>query len=99
MACNDLVAGCFGFNKAPFASHHNDAVRAVEYLLCCVKEQRTWNDVSAELRAYLEAGRSTDATPEADKLVEERLYQAQKLMQPWLEAIVEEGGNVVPLRL
>lgn len=97
MTCEDLVAGCFAGDKAPFAQHQSDAERAIAYLHCCVKEQLPWSVVEGQIRDYLNSKRSKDATDYYDKWIDQQVARAQKLMAPWLEHDFEEGGNVVSL--
>lgn len=95
MECSNLVAGCFSFGTANFAEHKEDAERAIDYLLCCVKGGRQWSEVENQIRAYLASKRSDKATDHYDKWVDQQVASAQKLMAPWLKNDFEEGGNVV----
>lgn len=79
MACEDLVAGCFAGDLAPFGVHSLDEERAFEYLACCRKAQMRWANVADQVQGYLE---SKGCTP--DRIVTD-LEMARQKFQPWLD--------------
>jgi hypothetical protein len=79
MACEDLVAGCFAGELAPFGVHALDEERAFEYLVCCRKAQMRWASVADQITSYLE---SNDCTPER---IATDLEMARQKFQPWLD--------------
>ena len=95
MNCSNLVAGCFGNGKVSFAQHKLDAERAVEYLKCCVTQQRSWTDVEKELRDHLESRRTENASGYYDDWINQQIARAQRLMLPWLNHNDSTDNNVV----
>jgi hypothetical protein len=79
MACEELVAGCFAGDLAPFAVHALDEERAFQYLSCCRKAQMKWADAATQIKNYLE---SKGCTPE--RIVSD-LEMARQKFQPWLD--------------
>lgn len=82
MACENLVGGCFGGDRAPFASHQSDAERAAEYLACCVRSQMTWTEVENQIRDYLTPKGSG---PNTAAWIDEQVAEARRRMAPWLK--------------
>ena len=46
MACEELVAGCFAGDLAPFAVHALDEERAFQYLSCCRNAKMNWAEAA-----------------------------------------------------
>lgn len=75
-----LVGGGFAYLTAPFASHHNDQARAIEYLQALIAEQKTWKDAEAQIRAYLsDKGVAANA-------IDTEVARARPLLEPWLNS-------------
>ena len=74
----NLIAGAFGPGTAPFAVHQLDRERAAGYLLAALKAHLTWDQVEADIRAYLT---EQNATPDR---VQEEIGRARQLLRPWL---------------
>jgi hypothetical protein len=79
MACEDLVAGCFAGDLAPFAVHALDEERAFQYLACCRKAHMSWEDAGEQIKSYLQ---SKGCTPER---IGSDLEMARQKFQPWLD--------------
>jgi hypothetical protein len=79
MACEDLVAGCFAGDLAPFAVHALDEERAFTYLQCCRKSGMKWADVKAQIEAYMKGKGCQIGRIASD------LEMARQKFQPWLD--------------
>ncbi|MCP3477614.1 hypothetical protein NLM33_46525 [Bradyrhizobium sp. CCGUVB1N3] len=79
MACEDLVAGCFAGDLAPFGVHPLDEERALEYMICCRKNQMSWAQAAEQITNYLQG---KGCTPE--RIVSD-LEMARQKLQPWLD--------------
>lgn len=82
MVCENLVGGCFGGDRAPFASHPADAERAAEYLACCVRSQMSWAEVESQIRDYLTSKGSGSNTA---AWIDDQVAEAHRRMAPWLK--------------
>lgn len=79
MACEDLVAGCFAGDLAPFGVHAKDGDRALEYMICCRKNGMRWAQAAEQIKGYLQSKGCTPARIATD------LEMARQKLQPWLD--------------
>ena len=79
MPCEELVAGCFAGEQAPFALDDVARERALKYLQCCYENSMTWEDVRHQIEAYLVERGCTPA------FIATQLQVAREKLQPWLD--------------
>lgn len=85
MKCDELVAGGFAGDRAPFGLYQFDAGRAVKYLECCITNQLSWTDVEKQVRSYLEGKRSEGSGQGYDEFIEKQVAEVQRRFLPWLD--------------